>query len=159
MEAKTVAIIGAGISGLLACKYVASKGLTPVVFEESDVVGGLWNRTIESTRLQNARSTFEFSDFPWPPSVEDVFPTNFQVAEYLQSYAENFGLLRYMKFDTRVTSIDYVGESEEEIEKWEFWGGDGKAFGSKGKWIINVLHKKENFTKVHTFFFVCLFFV
>ncbi|GFP98934.1 probable flavin-containing monooxygenase 1 [Phtheirospermum japonicum] len=39
---KRVAIVGAGISGLLACKYAASKGLNPVVFEAQDQFWELW---------------------------------------------------------------------------------------------------------------------
>lgn len=154
---KRVAIVGAGISGLLACKYAAARGFTPVVFEAQDHVGGLWNHTIESTRLQNVRPTFEFSDFPWPSSVEDMFPTNFQVLEYLQSYAHHFELLPYIKFNSKVISIDYVGEPEDRIRSWDLWG---KAFGRQGKWILKVIHTKDNFTKVYYLFistkFLCL---
>ncbi|XP_057767939.1 probable flavin-containing monooxygenase 1 [Salvia miltiorrhiza] len=153
---KRVAIVGAGISGLLACKYAAARGFTPMVFEAQDHVGGLWNHTIESTRLQNARVTFQFSDFPWPRSVEDMFPTNFQVVEYLQSYAQNFGLLPYMRFNSKVMSIDYVGESEEEMRSWELWGAMGKPFGSKGKWILKVFHSNQNFTQEYEAEFVII---
>lgn len=144
---KRVAIIGAGITGLLACKYTASIGLKPMVFEEQRNVGGLWNHTFESTRLQQIKQSFEFSDFPWPSSA-DLNPNSAQLLEYLQSYAQNFDLLPYIKFNSRVMNIDYVGESEEEMQSWELWGGGGKAFGSKGKWILNVLDVKDDSVKV-----------
>ncbi|KAL0315471.1 UNVERIFIED_CONTAM: putative flavin-containing monooxygenase 2 [Sesamum radiatum] len=140
---KRVAIIGAGISGLLACKYAASRGFNPVVFEAQEQVGGLWNHTIESTRLQNVKEFFQFSDFPWPSSVQDALPTNAQLLEYLQSYARHFELFPYIKFNSKVVSVSYVGECEEEMQSWELWGGGGKAFGSKGKWSLKVLHTKE----------------
>lgn len=70
---KRVAIIGAGISSLLACKYALSKGFESVVFKSQDQVGGLCTQTIESTRLQNAKDYVQFFDFPWPDSVIDVF--------------------------------------------------------------------------------------
>lgn len=140
---RRVGIIGAGISGLLACKYAISVGLHPIVFEAQHHTGGLWNHTIHSTRLQNVKEFFQFSDFPWSSSVKDVFPTNTQVLEYVQSYAHHFQLLRYIKFDSRVISIDFIGESEEDMENWELWGGAGKAFGSKGKWILRVLHAED----------------
>lgn len=145
---KRVGIVGAGISGLLACKYTASKGFNPIVFEEQDNVGGLWNHTLESTRLQIAKQTYQFSDFPWP-SETDTFPHNTQLVDYFQSYAEKFELLGYIKFGCKVMSIDFVGESHEEMQSWELWGGDGKAFGSKGKWILNVLNVKDDSIKVY----------
>lgn len=153
---KRVAIIGAGVSGLLACKYAVSKGFKPIVFEAKDQVGGLWTQTIESTKLQNAKPTYQFSDFPWPDSVKEMFPHSSQLQEYMQSYAQHFDLLQYVKFNSEVVSIDYVGESEDEIQSYELWGGDGKAFGSKGKWNLKVHHTKEDSTKVYEAEFVIL---
>lgn len=145
---KRVAIVGAGISGVLACKYVAARGLKPVVFEEQDGVGGLWNHTLESTTLQVPKESYEFSDFPWPSSVQDIWPHNTQLLQYLHSYAQHFDLLHYVKFNSRVMDVEYVGESKEEMQSWDLWGGAGKAFGSKGKWILRVLHSKDGSIKV-----------
>lgn len=145
---KRVAIVGAGVSGLLACKYLAEKGLKPVVFEEKDRVGGLWNQTYESTRLQVPKENYQFSDFPWPSSVEEVWPHNTQLVQYLQSYAQQFELLQYVKFNSRVTEVNYVGESKEEMQSWDLWGGNGKAFGSKGKWMLKVAHSKDGSVEV-----------
>lgn len=145
---KRVAIVGAGISGLLACKYAVARGFTPIVFEEQDHVGGLWNHTLESTTLQVPRQLYEFSDFPWPSSIEEMFPHNTQLTEYLRSYAQKFQLLQYVNFKCKVIDVDYVGESEDEIKCWDLWGGDGKAFGSKGKWILRVSHAADESIKV-----------
>ncbi|CAA0819949.1 Probable flavin-containing monooxygenase 1 [Striga hermonthica] len=151
---KRVAIVGAGISGLLACKYAASKGFSPMVFEAQDQVGGLWNHTIESTRLQVPKQSFEFSDFPWPSSA-DTFPHNTQLQHYLHSYARDFQLLQYIKFDSKVMSIDYEGPVED-IQHWELWGGTGKAFGSKGKWHLKVVNTKDGSVKEYAAEFVVL---
>ena len=42
-QAKRVAVIGAGVSGLAAAKCLLDEGLTPVVFEQSAHIGGIWN--------------------------------------------------------------------------------------------------------------------
>ncbi|KAG8367498.1 hypothetical protein BUALT_Bualt16G0078200 [Buddleja alternifolia] len=152
---KRVAIIGGGISGLLACKYTIAKGFHPIVFEAQNQIGGVWAHTLESTKLQVINQIYQFSDFPWPSSV-DMIPHNTQVLEYIQNYAQHFGLLPYIKLNSKVMSIDYEGESQEEMESWEFWGGNGKAFGSKGKWHLQVQDTIQGSTKEYTTEFVII---
>ncbi|PON66219.1 Dimethylaniline monooxygenase, N-oxide-forming [Parasponia andersonii] len=137
---RQVAIIGAGISGLLACKYTLSKGFRPIVFESRSGIGGVWIKTIETTKLQTPKPLYQFSDFPWPPTVAELFPDQHQVFDYIESYARHFDLIRYIKFGTRVCSIEYQGPSDEEMGRWTHWGGHGgEAFGSNnGKWEILV---------------------
>ncbi|KAF7806469.1 putative flavin-containing monooxygenase 1 [Senna tora] len=134
---RRVGIIGAGISGLLACKYILEKGFQPLVFEAEDGIGGLWRHTIESTKLQNSKESYRFSDLAWDSCVEDEYPSNVQVMEYLNSYAHHFGLFPYIRFNSRVIDIDYVGDDDEQVmEAWDLWGGNGRPFASKGKWHI-----------------------
>ena len=136
---RQVAIIGAGISGLLACKYTLSKGFHPIVFEAKSTIGGVWTKTIATTKLQTPKPAYQFSDFPWPPSVEEDFPNQHQVFDYIQSYARHFDLLRHIKFNTKVVSIEYEGPSEEQMQSWSMWGGAGEPFiSSKGKWKVVV---------------------
>ncbi|KAH0978121.1 hypothetical protein GBA52_027840 [Prunus armeniaca] len=140
---KKVAIIGAGTSGLLACKYTLSKGFQPIVFESASTIGGVWTKTIETTRLQTPREAYRFSDFPWPSSVTEDFPNQHQVLDYIKSYAHHFDLLKHLKFNTKVCGIEYEGPSEDEMQAWSLWGGSGEPFSSKGKWKVVITADPE----------------
>ncbi|XP_059429313.1 probable flavin-containing monooxygenase 1 [Corylus avellana] len=154
---RQVAIIGAGISGLLACKYTLSKGLHPIVFEAKSTIGGVWTKTIETTKLQTPKPAYQFSDFPWPSSVEEDFPNQHQVFDYIQSYARHFDLLRHIKFNTKVVSSEYEGPSEEQMQSWSMWGGAGEPLiSSKGKWKVVVEDSPTLSTEVYLVDFVIL---
>lgn len=148
MESRKIAIVGAGVSGLLACKHCIEKGFDPVVFESESGVGGIWSKTIESTRLQTPKSFYEFSDFAWPPSVKETFPDHNKVMAYLSSYASNFNILPNIKFNTKVLSIDYystTGPSHvDDFESWDLWGGSGEAFSPSGKWNLTVQNARDS---------------
>ncbi|XP_034228404.1 probable flavin-containing monooxygenase 1 isoform X3 [Prunus dulcis] len=154
---KQVAIIGAGISGLLACKYTLSKGFQPIVFEASSSIGGVWTKTVETTRIQSPKDYYQFSDFPWPSSVTEGFPTQNQVLDYVKSYAQHFELLKHIKFNTKVCGIEYEGpSSEDEMQAWSLWGGNGEPFSSEGKWKVVAEDKHSISTEIHLVDFVIL---
>ncbi|KAG4153197.1 hypothetical protein ERO13_D04G170200v2 [Gossypium hirsutum] len=135
---RKVAIIGAGISGLLACKYTLSKGFHPIVFESQSTVGGVWTKTVETTKLQTPKPVYQFSDFPWPESVSEDFPDGQKVFDYVNGYAKHFDLVKHIKFNTKVVGIEFEGPNDEEIQAWSLWGCNGEPFGSKGKWKVVV---------------------
>ncbi|OWM72862.1 hypothetical protein CDL15_Pgr021168 [Punica granatum] len=84
------------------------KGFNPVVFEAESYIGGVWlTHTIQSTKLQDTRRDFRFSDFDWPSPLEgdDVFPAHTEVLEYVKAYTRNFGLFPYIRLNRRVTGI------------------------------------------------------
>ncbi|KAH0455303.1 hypothetical protein IEQ34_015335 [Dendrobium chrysotoxum] len=158
MEEKKVCIVGAGVSGLAACKYLVQKGFHPVLFESDRVVGGVWARTLPSTRLQSSPLDYQYSDFPWPETLTKIFPDHNQVVEYLGSYARRFDLLKYVRFGEKVMSLDYVGAGEKEMEAWDMWSGNGEAFGGsrRGTWHVTVRKEDDGSCQVHIMDFVIL---
>jgi dimethylaniline monooxygenase (N-oxide forming) len=139
MDKKRVAIVGAGVSGLAACKHLLERGCRPVVFEADDVLGGVWAHVPDCTKLQTPRPMYQYSDFPWPDTVTEVFPDHRQVTEYLESYARHFGVLDCIRFGHRVVGMEYDGVDEEAVAAWEEWAGNGEAFGSgAGEWRLDV---------------------
>ncbi|KAI9182480.1 hypothetical protein LWI28_025779 [Acer negundo] len=119
MEMKQIGIVGAGISGLVACKYMLSKGYDPIVFEARSRVGGVWIKNFETTTLQTTKPLYQFSDFPSQSSVTEDFPTQHQVFDHIQSYAQHFDLLKHIRFNTKVVGIEYDQVlSDEELWSW-----------------------------------------
>ncbi|KAK2665708.1 hypothetical protein Ddye_004282 [Dipteronia dyeriana] len=156
MQRKQIGIIGAGISGLLACKYMLSKGFDPIVFEARSDVGGVWIKTIASTKLQTPKTLYQLSDFPWPSSVTENFPAQHKVFDYTQSYAQHFDLIKHIRFNTKVVGIEYEGQSDKEIQSCSLWNGNGQPFSFKGKWKVVVDNTENNSTEVHKVDFVIL---
>ncbi|OMO79979.1 Flavin monooxygenase FMO [Corchorus capsularis] len=153
---RQVAIVGAGVSGLIACKYVLSKGFRPIVFETEGSIGGVWNKMVETTTLQTPKDLYVFSDFPWPSEVKEPFPARDKVVDYIESYAKHFDLLKHIKFNTKVVSVDFEGTSEEEMQYWSLWNGNGEPFSNKGKWKVIVEDLKTQSSEIYQVDFVIL---
>ncbi|KAL5727612.1 flavin-containing monooxygenase [Ranunculus cassubicifolius] len=155
---RQVGIIGAGVSGLVACKHVMEMGFKPIVFESKRNAGGVWGQTVKSTRLQSHKQAFRFSDFPWPDSVKEDFPDHNQVLDYIESYARHFDLLQYIKFNSKVTCIDYEGPFDEGMDSWDFCGKNGEPFSPKGKWTISVENQNTETNEIYQvdFVIVCI---
>src|SRR5690242_18624461 len=109
-----VAVVGAGVSGLTAARWLLAEGLTPVVFEQAATIGGLWNYredtpdggglAYRSLRTNTSRQTMAFSDYPFPATLPD-FPTRADVLAYLHGYAEAFGLAEHIHLRTTVDGV------------------------------------------------------
>ncbi|XP_047322442.1 probable flavin-containing monooxygenase 1 [Impatiens glandulifera] len=155
-EGREVGIIGAGISGLLACKYVLSKGYHPVVFEAESSIGGVWLKTFETTKIQTAKSLYQFSDFPWPPPdlPTEQYPTQDQVLHYIQSYAHHFDLESHIRFNTKVVTLTYNQQQQE--EQTPSWSHPSSSSKGKGKWNLTLLHHQEPKVFQADFVIVCV---
>lgn len=106
----SVAIVGAGVSGLAACKAALEEGLEPSVFEQAAELGGAWRQDASgkvwsSLKTNLSKFTCAFSDAPWPDDAPD-FPSGERVRDYLQQYAMTNDLLRYITFGVRVTKLE-----------------------------------------------------
>ena len=106
-----IGIIGGGISGIAAAKQLSS--YNPIVFEATDSIGGVWKHcSYNSTKLQSLRRDYEFSDYPWPERNNSSFPSHIQILEYLHSYATNFDLLKFVRFNSKVVELRFIGDRD-----------------------------------------------
>lgn len=106
MEIKRICVIGAGASGLVTAKTFVQEGYDVTVFEKQQGLGGVWekSRTYPELSTQSTRDTYCFSDFPMPASYPE-WPTAENVRNYLESYAQHFGVIEKIRFQTEVTNV------------------------------------------------------
>lgn len=102
----SVAVIGAGFSGLGAAAALKRRGIPFDVYEAEDDVGGNWlNGVYETVHLISSRKTTAYAEYPMPETYPD-FPGARQMLEYLRSYAEHFDLRPHIRFRTRVVGVE-----------------------------------------------------
>ena len=118
----TVAVIGAGISGLTSLKMLCDYGIDVVCFEASDRIGGNWafdnpngsSSAYRSLHIDTSKHQLSFRDFPMPEEFPD-FPHHTQIKQYLDDYAEAFDLLPHIEFETRVAHAECLADGGWEL--------------------------------------------
>jgi thioredoxin reductase len=116
-----VLVIGAGSSGLAAAKNLRDHGLVADVVEREDDLGGNWNfgkansRVYESTHMISSKPFTQFPDFPMPDHDPDYLHHS-QVLAYLRRYAQHFGLLEVVEFQTTVERCEPDPDGGWEVE-------------------------------------------
>lgn len=122
MSTQTIAIIGAGPSGLVTAKEAKSCGLSPTVFESSGQIGGIWQsgngKVWDDMKINNSRHAASFSDFEWEPGAED-FPNQKAVFQYLCRYAEAFHLGSAIKFHSKIIRVQEVEGNQADKKRWQ----------------------------------------
>src|SRR3954471_20777015 len=125
----SVAVIGAGVSGLCTAKALRDHGIEHTVFEASDDVGGNWyfgnpngrSSAYRSLHIDTSKQRISFADYPMPDSYPD-FPHHSEIHAWLRSFADEFGLRERIRFGTEVASAERVEGGG--------WDVDGERFDS-----------------------------
>ena len=105
-----VAIIGGGPAGIVAARWLKAQGFEPVLFEQSDALGGQWNGAgahsgvWPAMRTNTSRVMTAFSDLEYPEGTS-VYPTNQEVRAYVQRYADTFDLASHIRVRSRVERL------------------------------------------------------
>ncbi|XP_071701351.1 flavin-containing monooxygenase FMO GS-OX5-like [Rutidosis leptorrhynchoides] len=136
-----VAVIGAGVSGLLTARELLRENHQVTVFEKSNQIGGTWlydprvepenifnldpNRPIvhsslySSLRTNLPRPLMSFSDFSFEDKTYGdprLFPGHQEVLNYLQGFANEFGVSKVIRFNADVVHVESKGSGF--IVKW-----------------------------------------
>jgi len=124
-----VAVIGAGVSGLITARELKREHHNVVVFEQNTRIGGNWiydpntesdplgidpdRETIHSSlyfslRTNLPRQLMSFHDYPFMKSESDprMFPGHDEVLRFLDRFVEEFGVKELTRFETRVVRVE-----------------------------------------------------
>lgn len=126
-----VCVIGAGPSGLSAAKNCIENGISVVVFEKNDQVGGNWvfnsktghSSVYENTHLISSKNWSEYEDFPMPDDYPD-YPNHIQLQAYFESYAKHFGVYEKIKFEHSVEKVTRQSDGSWLVEFKDHLGKD-----------------------------------
>jgi dimethylaniline monooxygenase (N-oxide forming) len=141
-----VCIVGGGWSGLVACKYMLQEGLSAVVLEATDHIGGVWHYrederdrggVMKSTRTTSSKTVTEMSDFPMPDSFSH-FPRHDEILDYLKRYCDHFHLREHIKLNVRVKSV------ERDSDRWVTEDEQGNRYVSSKLIVCSGVHQFPN---------------
>ncbi|XP_034193607.2 uncharacterized protein LOC117610392 [Osmia lignaria lignaria] len=131
---RKVCVVGAGAAGLCAAKHLAENSNFEIkVYEQTNDVGGTWvykevtgvdenGLPVHSSMYRDLRTNLpgkimNFPDYVKMKAEEPCCVTHQEVRNYLQNYAEHFGLLKHIQFGTKVEHVRLKVSSEGE-ETW-----------------------------------------
>jgi len=112
MRSRHIAIIGAGAAGICAAKYLLAAGHRVTLFEIGTRIGGVWeyendngrSSAYASLHINTEKRVTQFHDHPFPETTQ-LFPSHRDMASYLRSYADRFGVAPFIRFRSTVTAV------------------------------------------------------
>lgn len=120
----SVAIIGAGVSGIAAAVELQAIGIRPVIFEKNPEVGGTWfDNRYPGCGVDTPSHVYSFSFHLHRWST--YFGKRDEVLSYLQDVARSTGVRDLVEFETEVLSAVW----HEQTQKWrlEIRTADGRT--------------------------------
>lgn len=128
-----VAVIGAGVGGLLAGRELLRAGHRVTIFEKQNQLGGTWvydprvesdllsldpdreiiqNSLYSSLRTNLPRHLMGFSDFSFTKIYDDsrIFPSHEEVLKFLNDFALHFGVSELIRLSTEVVRVEAMND-------------------------------------------------
>lgn len=112
----SVAIIGAGISGIIIAAQLRELGIPFVILERNREVGGVWlTNTYPGAGVDTPSYLYSFSFFPRDWSMH--FGKGDEMVTYLREAVDHFDLRRDIVFGTEVQRAEY----DETTQRWTIY--------------------------------------
>ncbi|XP_044728294.1 senecionine N-oxygenase-like isoform X2 [Chrysoperla carnea] len=128
-----IAIIGAGIAGLLSLHHAIKNNIQCTVFEQSKDVGGVWLYTdkvgtdefglpVHTSLYEGLRSNLPSQLMSIPDYPNNITSYNFtsylkheDVLKYIHDFADHFDLRKHVKFYNHVKKVKPIGNNRWEL--------------------------------------------
>lgn len=144
-EILDVVVVGAGWSGLLACKYALEEKLTVRVLEKRECIGGVWSfspdpeitTVMKSSTTSSSSTVTEISDFPMPGNIGE-FPKHWDIYKYLNDFANKHSLKRNIHFKCDVKRASKLNGI------WNIETADNKEYRAKNMIVCSGVHQRAN---------------
>ncbi|GAA2975101.1 NAD(P)/FAD-dependent oxidoreductase [Streptomyces enissocaesilis] len=106
----SVAVIGAGVSGLCMGLKLKAAGIEDfVIYEKADDIGGVWrDNTYPGLSCDVPSRTYSYSFAP-NPQWSAYFSDGSEILQYLRTVAADHGLRPHLRTGTEVTKATFVG--------------------------------------------------
>ena len=108
-----VAIIGAGMSGLVAAHRLAQAGVDYVILEKDADVGGTWFENVYPGCRVDVPNHFYSYSFAQSGEWPGFFSTQEALLDYFRVCADEFGIRPHIRFDTEVERCTWDDEAEQ----------------------------------------------
>jgi len=135
----TFAIIGAGMSGLLAAIKLREAGYEFTVFEKAARVGGTWRENTYPGIACDVPSHLYSYSFELNPDWNYMSSPGQEIQEYFEGVSKRYDLDRSIRFNEPIVRCDWQGDG------WEVEGGSG--FVERFDWVLaatGILHHPKH---------------
>jgi cation diffusion facilitator CzcD-associated flavoprotein CzcO len=129
------AIIGAGMSGIMAAVKLKEAGLDFIVFEKAEKVGGTWRENTYPGIACDVPSHLYCYSFELNPDWSYTASPGSEIQEYFEGVAERYGVEDSMRFGDPVVRCEWTGS------QWEVETGAG--YTDRFEWVVaatGILH-------------------
>jgi cation diffusion facilitator CzcD-associated flavoprotein CzcO len=116
----TVAIIGAGLAGMVTALAAADAGVAYEIFDRNDEVGGTWLTTTYPGIGVDTPSAYYSLSREVKPDWSNYYPQGAEYQDYLVALADKYELREHTRFGTEVEALWW----DEEREQWQIHATD-----------------------------------
>ena len=115
-----MAIIGAGLAGIIAALAAADAGVAYEIFDRNDEVGGTWLTTTYPGIGVDTPSAYYSLSREVNPDWTSYYPQGAEYQAYLVSLADKYGLREHTRFGTEVEALWW----DEDRRQWQIHSVD-----------------------------------